>query len=151
MVKRRKPVTILIADDDPDDQRLTSEALAGFEPPKDIRFVGDGEELIDYLRHRGKHADADSAPRPGVILLDLNLPRKDGREALREIKQDPELRLIPVTVLTVSNAETDIHGVYDLGANSYLCKPRSYTELMEAMRSWSSFWLDTVELPINNR
>ena len=147
MDKRRKPVTILIVDDDPDDQRLTSEALAGSEPPKDIRFVGDGEELLEYLRRRGKYADANSAPRPGLILLDLNLPRKDGREALREIKQDPELRLIPVTVLTVSDADTDIHCVYDLGANSYLCKPRSYTGLMEAMRSWSRFWLDTVKLP----
>jgi CheY-like chemotaxis protein len=147
MDKRRKPVTILIADDDPDDQRLTSEALAGSGPLRDIRFVSDGEELLDYLRHRGKYADATSAPRPGLILLDLNLPRKDGGEALREIKQDPALRLIPVTVLTVSNAETDIHRVYDLGANSYLCKPRSYTGLVDAMRSWSRFWLDTVELP----
>jgi CheY-like chemotaxis protein len=147
MDKRRKRVTILIADDDPDDQRLTSEALAGSGPLRDIRFVSDGEELLDYLRHRGKYADATSAPRPGLILLDLNLPRKDGREVLREIKQDPVLRLIPVTVLTVSNAETDIHRVYDLGANSYLCKPRSYTGLVDAMRSWSRFWLDTVELP----
>jgi CheY-like chemotaxis protein len=148
MDKRLRLVTVLIADDDPDDQRLTGEALAGSGPPKDIRFVCDGEELLDYLRHRGKYADAVSAPRPGVILLDLNLPRKDGREALREIKQDPQLRLIPVTVLTVSTAETDIHRVYDLGANSYLCKPRSYTELMETMSSWSRFWLDTVELPV---
>jgi CheY-like chemotaxis protein len=147
MDKRRKPVTILIADDDPEDQRLTSEALAGSGPLRDIRFVSDGEELLDYLRHRGKYADATSAPRPGLILLDLNLPRKDGHEALREIKQDPALRLIPVTVLTVSNAENDIHRVYDLGANSYLCKPRSYTGLVDAMRSWSRFWLDTVELP----
>jgi CheY-like chemotaxis protein len=147
MGKRRNPVTVLIADDDPDDQRLTSEALAGIEPPADVRFVGDGEELLDYLRHQGKYADATSAPRPGVILLDLNLPRKNGCEALRDIKQDPDLRLIPVIVLTVSNAATDIRQVYELGANSYLCKPRTYTELLVAMRSWSRFWLETVELP----
>ena len=147
MDKQRKPVTILIADDDPEDQRLTSEALAESALAKNIRVVGDGEELLDYLRHRGKYADAASAPRPGLILLDLNMPRKDGREALREIKQDPALRHIPVTVLTVSDAEIDIRGVYDLGANSYLCKPLSFTGLIEAMRLWSHFWLHTAELP----
>lgn len=124
MDKRRKPVTILIADDDPEDQRLTSEALAQSDLAGSIRVVGDGEEL-----------------------LDLNMPRKDGREALREIKQDPALRRIPVTVLTVSHAEMDIRRAYDLGANSYLCKPLSFTGLIEAMRLWSHFWLDTAELP----
>ena len=147
MDKRRKPVTILIADDDPEDQRLTSEALAESDLTGSIRVVGDGQELLDYLRHRGKYADAASAPRPGLILLDLNMPRKDGREALREIKQDPALRHIPVTVLTVSDAEIDIRDVYDLGANSYLCKPLSFTGLVEAMRLWAHFWLDTAELP----
>lgn len=147
MDKPRRPVTILIADDDPEDQRLTGEALAEYELAKSIRFVADGEELLDYLYHRGKYADGASAPRPGLILLDLNMPRKDGREALREIKQDPALRLIPVTVLTVSDAETDIRRVYDLGANSYLCKPLSFSGLIEAMKLWSRFWLDTAELP----
>jgi CheY-like chemotaxis protein len=147
MEKRRRPVTILIAEDDPDDQRLTSEALAGAVLGKDIRFVSDGEELIDYLRRRGKYADAANAPRPGLIFLDLNLPRKDGHEALREIKQDPDLRWIPVTVLSVSNAEIDVQRVYALGANAYVCKPRNYTELIEAMRSWCHFWLETAELP----
>jgi CheY-like chemotaxis protein len=147
MEKRPRPVTILIAEDDPDDQRLTGEALAGALLGKDIRFVGDGEELIDYLRRRGKYADPANAPRPGLIFLDLNLPRKDGHEALREIKQDPQLRWIPVTVLSVSNAEIDVQRVYASGANAYICKPRSYTGLIEAMRSWCHFWLETAELP----
>jgi CheY-like chemotaxis protein len=146
MDKQRRPVTILIADDDPDDQRLTTEALAACGLANDIRLVGDGEELLDYLRRRGKYDDPGNAPRPGLILLDLNMPRKDGREALREIKQDPALQDIPITILSVSHAEEDIVYSYDLGASSYMRKPHSFTELLETMRSWSHYWLETVEL-----
>ena len=146
MVKQRKPITVLIADDDPDDQRLTREALAASAFANDLRFVGDGEELLDYLYGRGKFMDPASAPRPELILLDLNMPRKDGREALREIKQDPELRSIPVIVFSVSQSQEDIARAYDLGANSYMIKPISFSELINSLRCWSDYWLNTVKL-----
>ncbi|MDH3443770.1 MAG: response regulator [Deltaproteobacteria bacterium] len=146
MGKQRKPVTVLIADDDPDDQRLTREALAASEFANDLHFVGDGEELLDYLYGRGKYTDPASAPRPNLILLDLNMPRKDGREVLREIKQDPGLRSIPVIVFSVSQSQEDIACSYDLGANSYMRKPVSFAELIDALQCWSDYWLKTVEL-----
>jgi CheY-like chemotaxis protein len=142
----RKPI-ILIADDDPEDQRLTEEALAATGLAKDLRFVGGGEELLDYLHHRGQYSDPVNAPRPTLILLDLNMPRKDGCQALREIKDDPALRSIPITVLSVSQAAIDIQRVYELGASSYLCKPSGFTELLDVMESWSRYWLATAKLP----
>ena len=110
----RKPITILMADDDPDDRQLTQEAFEESRLANDLRFVEDGEELLDYLNRRGKYADPAQAPRPGLILLDLNMPRKDGREALQEIKADPDLRRIRVVVMTTSKAEEDIFRTYDL-------------------------------------
>src|SRR3982750_3470141 len=110
-----KPITILMADDDADDRELTREASAESRLANDLRFVEDGEELLDYLKRRGRYADPASSPRPGLILLDLNMPRKDGREALEEIKADPELKCIPVVVLTTSKTEEDILRSYGLG------------------------------------
>jgi CheY-like chemotaxis protein len=115
----------------------------------EIRFVEDGEELMDYLLHRGKYGPPADATRPGLILLDLNMPRKDGREALREIKADPELRRIPVVMLTTSRAGTDVGGMYDLGANSFIAKPFQFDALVKVMCTINQYWFGTVELPGN--
>src|SRR3954470_8408480 len=120
MTTRKQPITILYADDDLDDQLLVKEALAEARLLNDLRFVGDGEELLDYLHRRGVYADRSKSPRPGLILLDLNMPRKNGREALAEIKQNPDFRRIPIIVLTTSRAEEDIYRSYDLGVNSFI-------------------------------
>jgi len=135
---------ILMADDDADDRILTKEALEESRVLNDLRFVEDGEELMDYLKKRGKYADA---PRPGLILLDLNMPRKDGREALKEIKADPELRRIPVVVMTTSKAEEDIYRSYDLGASSFITKPVTFDRLVELMKALGRYWVEFVELP----
>jgi CheY-like chemotaxis protein len=140
------PITILLADDDADDRMLTRDALAESRLANDLRFVEDGEELLDYLLKRGKYADAD-APRPGLILLDLNMPRKDGREALKEIKAEPTLRQIPVVVLTTSKAEEDIYRTYDLGVNSFITKPVTFDGLVTVMRALGRYWFEIVELP----
>ena len=139
---------LLLADDDSDDRLLVKDAMteSGWSP--DLRWVTDGVELLDYLFHRGKFATAESAPTPGLILLDLNMPRKDGREALREIKADPTLRRIPVVVLTTSNADTDIAKTYDLGANSFISKPMAFDSLVAVIRSLSQYWFQTVQLPV---
>ncbi len=126
---------------------LAEEALKESRLVNDLRFVEDGEELLEYLKHRGRYSDPDSAPRPGVILLDLNMPRMDGREALKLIKGDPELRRIPVVVLTTSRAEEDIYRSYDLGVNSFIIKPVSFDSLVNIMRSLALYWLDIVEIP----
>src|SRR5215472_11875059 len=118
-----KPITILYADDDPEDRMLVKEAWQENRLANELHFVEDGEELIDYLRRRGKYENLKGAPLPGMILLDLNMPRKDGREALRELKSDGRLRLIPIVVLTTSKAEEDILRAYDLGVNSFIMKP----------------------------
>lgn len=136
-----------MADDDPDDRLLTRDAAVESQLTGDIRFVENGEELMDYLHHRGKFASPFDAPRPGLILLDLNMPRKDGREALREIRADPELRRIPVVVLTTSRADTDIGAIYELGANSFISKPFQFDALMKVMKMLAQYWFQTVELP----
>lgn len=125
---------------------LAEEALQGGRLANDIRTVEDGEELLEYLRRRGKYAAPDSAPRPGLILLDLNMPRMDGREALRVIKSDPELRRIPVVVLTTSKAEEDIVRSYDLGVNSVIIKPVAFSSLVNIMRVLEMYWFEIVEL-----
>jgi CheY-like chemotaxis protein len=142
------PITILLADDDEEDRMLTSEALNESRVVNDLKFVEDGEDLLDYLYRRGKY-DADSAPRPGLILLDLNMPRKDGREALKEIKADPDLRRIPIVVLTTSKAEEDIYRTYDLGANSFIAKPVKFESLVALMKEIKRYWIEIVELPLN--
>jgi len=138
---------ILMADDDLDDQMLTKEALLECHLADAIRFVGDGEELMEYLHHNGRYASPVDAPRPGLILLDLNMPRKNGYEALLEIKASPELRPIPVVVMTTSSAEEDIERAYSAGANSYISKPVTFEGLVEVMKRIQLYWLEMVEMP----
>lgn len=144
---KKNPVVILMAEDDPDDRLLSQEALKEARLMNEIRFVVDGVELLDYLNHRGQFADPRTSPRPGLILLDLNMPRKDGREALKEIKQQPELRLIPVVVLTTSQAEEDILRSYDLGVSGYITKPVKLEGLVKILKTLGSYWFEVVELP----
>ena len=144
MKTERRPITILLAEDDPDDRMLVQDAVSEGRLVNELRCVEDGEDLMDYLHQRGRHADA---PRPGLILLDLNMPKKDGREALREIKADPSLRQIPVVVLTTSKAEEDVFRSYDLGANSFVTKPVTFQSLVELMKTLNRYWLEIVELP----
>jgi CheY-like chemotaxis protein len=147
MSKHGVPITILMADDDADDRRLTRDALDESRLANDLRFVENGEELLDYLHHRGKYTAPEDAPRPGLILLDLNMPRKDGRTALKEMKADPELRQIPVTVLTTSKADEDIFRSYDLGVNSYIVKPVTFEALVDILQTLEKYWFEIVELP----
>ena len=142
-----KPKLVLLAEDDSDDRLLVKDAMAECRWDGDLRFVEDGEDLLDYLRRRGKYSQPADAPRPGLILLDLNMPRKDGREALREIRNDAELRRIPVVVLTTSKAGTDIVRMYELGANSFIAKPIQFEALVNVMRVLGQYWFNTVELP----
>jgi CheY-like chemotaxis protein len=147
--KQRKSITILVADDDPDDRMLMKEALEENRLANDLHFVEDGEELMAYLRHQGKYADPTRSPRPGLIVLDLNMPKKDGRESLREINADPSLRRIPTVVLTTSKSEEDICRSYDLGANSYIAKPVSFEALVDVTKTLGQYWFDIVELSSN--
>lgn len=151
MTAPRRPITILMADDDADDRQMTKEAFEESHLNNDLRFVEDGVELLDYLKRRGKYINPFSAPRPGLILLDLNMPKKDGREALREIKADPRLKSIRVVVLTTSKAEADILRIYDLSAASYITKPVTFAALMEVVRTLGKYWLEIVELPGDNQ
>jgi len=143
-----KPNVIVMAEDDVDDQLLVKEALAECQWDADLRFVENAEELLDYLFHRGKYSDGLASPRPGLILLDLNMPRKDGRTVLREIKNTEELRRIPVVVLTTSKADTDVESIYQLGANSFISKPVQFEGLVNVMRLLGQYWFKAVQLPI---
>ncbi len=142
-----KHITILIADDDADDRLLMKRLLKQSRLYNDLRFVEDGEELLDYLHQRGPYSAAGAAPRPGLILLDLNMPKISGREALAEIKTDPNLRTIPIVVLTTSKAQQEIYRSYDLGANSFITKPVNFEAMVEIMRAVTSYWFSIVELP----
>jgi CheY-like chemotaxis protein len=143
----RRPIVILLTDDDEEDLQMTVEALRESRLGNDVRTTRDGEELMDYLFRRGDYVEPADAPAPGLILLDLNMPKKDGREALAEIKADRDLRLIPVIVLTTSKAEEDIFRSYDLGVNSFITKPVTFAGLVESMKVLSQYWLEIVELP----
>ncbi len=147
MREERKPIVILLADDDEEDRMLACDALAESRLSNDIGCVTDGEELMDYLHQRGKYAPPAVAPRPGLILLDLNMPRKDGREALREIKDHPDLRQIPVVVMTTSRAEDDIRHSYDSGASSFITKPVTFDGLVNVMKGLGKYWFEIVDLP----
>jgi len=142
------PIVILLADDDPDDREMTVKALDKNLMANDLYEVTDGEELLEYLRHRGKYTPPALSPVPGLILLDLNMPKKDGREALAEIKADPVLRRIPVVVMTTSKAERDIVETYNLGCSSFISKPVTLTGLVDVMRVIGEYWFRTVRLPI---
>lgn len=141
------PIIILMADDDEDDRLLAKDALEECRLANDLHFVKDGEELMDYLYHRHQYVDLNISPRPGLILLDLNMPRKDGREALKEIKDDPDLRSIPIVILTTSKAEEDVYRSYNLGASSYISKPVTFEGLVEVMKALGKYWFEIVELP----
>jgi two-component system response regulator len=141
------PITILMADDDPDDRQMTKDAFEEARLANDLRFVEDGVELLDYLYRRGRYADPALSPRPSLILLDLNMPRKDGREALQEFKADPRFRSIRVVILTTSKAEEDIARTYELTATSYITKPVTFEALVEVVRTIGKYWLEIVELP----
>lgn len=140
-------ITVLMADDDEDDRMLAKKAWEQCRLSNPLRFVCDGEELMDYLHQRGAYADPASAPRPGLVLLDLNMPKKDGREALKEIKSSEKLRNIPIVVLTTSKAEEDILKTYDLGVNSFITKPVSFTSLVDTVRALGHYWFSIVRLP----
>jgi CheY-like chemotaxis protein len=139
-------VEILLVEDNPGDARLATEALKDAKVKNNLHWVKDGVEAMAFLRREGKYADA---PHPDVILLDLNLPRKDGREVLAEIKQDKDLKRIPVVILTVSNAEEDIIKTYNLHANCYIRKPVDLDQFIEVVKSIDYFWLTIVTLPMN--
>lgn len=149
MSKTVTAITILIVDDDRDDREMIRDALKENRLANDLRFVHDGEELMDYLLRRGKYEEPSTSPRPGMILLDLNMPKKDGREALNEIKADPELRGIPVVVLTTSKAEEDVYRTYNLGVNSFITKPVKFDALVDIVRDFGKYWFEIVELPKN--
>jgi CheY-like chemotaxis protein len=138
---------ILMADDDADDRLLARDALKDSGLDAEVRFVEDGVELVDYLNRRNKFSLPGSSPRPSLIILDLNMPRKDGREALQEIKADPEFRKIPVVVLTTSTAGPDVSRVYELGANSFISKPVAYNSLVGLIKSLGQYWFNVVMLP----
>lgn len=142
----KKPIIILMADDDDDDFLLTKKALDESRLLNQLMRVGDGEELIDYLCRRRKYT-AQNAPRPGVILLDLNMPRKDGREALKEIKLNEDIRNIPIVVFTTSKAEEDVYKSYQLGVNSFITKPVTFDNLTQVMMTLGKYWFEIVELP----
>ncbi len=147
MGDNEKSIILLLADDDPDDREMTRRALDKHRLANDFYTVPDGEELLDFLHHRGKYAPPAASPTPGIVLLDLNMPKKDGYEALAEIKADPALRRIPIVVLTTSNAEQDISRAYDLGSNSFISKPISLSKLADVMMVLGQYWFQTVKLP----
>jgi CheY-like chemotaxis protein len=146
--KHKIPITILICDDDEDDRMLTQQALEDAHISNTLRFVEDGEQLLDYLYQRGAYAgEMGLAPRPGLILLDLNMPKVDGREALKVIKGDKTLHDIPVVVLSTSRLDQDIVRSYQLGVNSFITKPVTFSGLVDAMNVLGRYWLEIVELP----
>ena len=140
-------IVILMADDDDDDYLLTKKALKESKLLNTLCRVKDGEELLDYLKCRGQFTENRLCGRPGVILLDLNMPKKDGREALKEIKSDPDLKDIPVVVFTTSKAEEDIYKSYQLGVNSFITKPVTFEGLLQVIQTLGKYWFEIVELP----
>lgn len=141
-------MVVLLADDDEDDRDFTREAMLQVNPESEVRFVADGQELLDYLRRDGPYSDPGSDTKiPDVVLLDLNMPRMTGSEALSAIRSDESLRGLPVVVLTTSRREEDVSDCYERGANSYISKPSTFTDLVEAMRTFNDYWADLVTLP----
>jgi CheY-like chemotaxis protein len=139
------PITILMADDSLDDCKLAQIVLREARLANEIRFVHSGEDLLNYLRREGDYADGAETPRPGLILLDLNMPRKDGLTVLKEMKADPDLRNIPVVALTLSNAEEDISGCIEAGASAYLIKPVRMEGLLDILQMLNNYWFDIIE------
>jgi CheY-like chemotaxis protein len=150
MKKKQELKIILLAEDDPDDIYLITEAINECGLPARLVVVENGEQLLDYLNQRENYSDVQESPRPDLILLDLNMPRKDGRETLAEIKSDPVFCTIPVVILTTSNAEDDLTRTYGQGASGFITKPASFSGLRETMCKLGAYWLGTVQLPNNN-
>ena len=147
MTEQKRIVPILVADDDPDDRMLAKEAFEESRLHNPVHFFEDGADLMDYLKRRGDYADRPVHPKPGLILLDLNMPKLSGREALEQIKSDPELGTCPIVILTTSKQEEDLLRSYQLGANSYITKPVSFEELTRVVREVGHHWIEIVELP----
>lgn len=147
MDSNQNKIVILMADDDPDDRLMAMEALEESHLNNELHLVEDGEELFNYLKRKGKYKDLKKYPKPGIILLDLNMPKKDGRQTLKELKEDEELRKIPVIILTTSKAEEDILRTYDLGANSFITKPVTFEGLVEVIKKLGEYWFEIVKLP----
>lgn len=145
--QRTQPITILMAEDDADDRLLVKEAFQESHVANDLYFVEDGVELLNFLRGESRYTDTALSPFPDLILLDLNMPRKDGREALEEIKSDPRLKRIPVVVLTTSKEEEDILRSYNIGAASYITKPVTFEALVEIIKGLGDYWVQIVKLP----
>ena len=146
-MSKGKPILILIADDDADDRMLIGDALEEARLNNPVEFVEDGVELMEFLKHEGKYAHLDDDDLPGIILLDLNMPRKDGRTALKEIREDERLRRIPIVVLTTSKSEEDILRTYNLGVNSFITKPVTFDKLVELAQIIGKYWIEIVALP----
>ncbi|EFL87613.1 response regulator [Ahrensia sp. R2A130] len=146
-MSRNKPISILVADDDADDRLMIGEAFEEAMLKNPVAFVKDGIELLEYLRNENGFSDVEAHPTPGIILLDLNMPRMDGRTALEEIRKDPVLKRIPVVVLTTSQAEEDILRTYDLGVNSFITKPVTFDGLVQVVQVLNRYWIEIVALP----
>ncbi|UCB51644.1 MAG: response regulator [Candidatus Zixiibacteriota bacterium] len=142
-----KPAVILLAEDDPGDQELTRRALEQSRIRNELYIVEDGEEALNYLLRRGKYEDPASSPKPDLMLLDLNMPKMDGKQLLEQMRADPNLRRIPVVALTTSKQENDIIHTYDLGANSYIVKPVDMDQFVSAIKVLKDYWFQIVVLP----
>ena len=142
-----KPAVILLAEDDPGDQELTRRALEQSRIRNELHIVEDGEEALNYLQRRGEYEDPDSSPKPDLMLLDLNMPKMDGKQLLEQMRADPNLRRIPVVALTTSKQENDIIRTYDLGANSYIVKPVDMDQFVNAIKVLKDYWFQIVVLP----
>jgi CheY-like chemotaxis protein len=147
----KRPLNIMIAENDEDDRALVRFAFAECKLSNIIHFVEDGEQLLDYLYHRGAYQDTVHLARPDLILLDLEMPRMNGHEALREIKSDPQLRSIPVVIFTTSKSANDINSTYNMGANSFIIKPVTYDGLIQVMNVLAEYWAEITELPLVSR
>ncbi|MBC3786393.1 response regulator [Spirosoma utsteinense] len=143
---RKLTMTILIADDDADDRMFLEQAMRQNGYDQGIQFVEDGEDLMEYLRRQGRYNEVN-APWPNMLILDLNMPRKNGFQALSEIKDDPKLRRLPVIVMTTSSADEDVLKTYNLGVNSFVTKPFNFNRLVEMVGTLKTYWMDTVKLP----
>ena len=147
MSRNPYPVRIVVADDDADDRMMIKDAFEESKLKNPVDFVEDGVQLMEYLRREGKWEHLKDTPYPGFILLDLNMPRKDGRTALKEIKESAEMHRIPIVILTTSKAEEDIVKTYNLGVNSFICKPVSFDKLVEIVKTVGHYWIEIVALP----
>lgn len=147
MIRNKSPIRIVVADDDMDDRMMIKDAFEESKLGNPVDFVEDGVQLMEYLRREGEYRHLASQPFPGFILLDLNMPRKDGRTALKEIKESTELHRIPIVILTTSKAEEDIIKTYNLGVNSFICKPVSFDKLVDIVKTVGHYWIEIVALP----